>query len=184
MPDPRIVEHYAYATDDREVVTLEARHPLITDPGTGSAGAIRLASVFVTPREIEDAPFFEARLEADAPLDPGAVVSFNRAPIEIVRPSKSATGVPRVRLRFSNVDARITEAFIAASKSSDPVALTIRAFTMATRLSGEPDVLDGFELVEPEIGALGVEVSARAPDVINIPFHQVFYDTRFPLIGV
>ncbi|SEK34839.1 protein of unknown function [Roseovarius azorensis] len=184
MPHPSIIASYAYATEDIEVATVEVRHPEITDPVTGLAGAIRLASIFAPPDEIEAEPFFEARLEAEAPLQAGQIVLFNRAPIEIVRPDKTAVGVPLARFRFSNVDARITAALIAASKTLTPVAITIRSFTLATRLSGQPEVLDGFELIDPRITAAGVEVTARAPDVINIPFHGQFYDTRFPLLGL
>ncbi|MET4128404.1 DUF1833 family protein [Roseovarius sp. MBR-6] len=184
MPHPSIIASYAYATDDIEIATVEVRHPEIIDPGTGLEGAIRLASVFAPPSAIEEEPFFEARLEADAPLNPGAIVSFNRAPIEIVRPEKTSLGVPLARFRFSNVDARITRALITASKGTVPVQITLRAFTMATRLAGQPEVLTGLELVDPRITGSGVEVTARAPDVINTPFHMEFYDARFPLLGL
>lgn len=181
---PSIVASYAYATDEVEIATVEVRHPEITDPGTGTAGAIRLASVFADAPEIEQDPFFEAKLEAGAPINAGEVVQFNRAPIGIMRPEKTSLGVPLARFRFSNVDARITRALIAASKTLDPVRITLRVFTMGTRLSGQPEVLDGFELVDPVVQTSGVEVTARAPDVINTPFHRQFYDNRFPLLGL
>lgn len=184
MTDPAIIRTYAYATDDIEVATIEVRHPDITDPVTGAAGSLRLASAFVPPSDIEQTPYFEAKLEAGAPLQPGEVVPFNRAPFEIVRPEKTGAGVPSIRLRFSNVDARITAALITASKSGTPVAVTFRGFTVATRLSGQPEVMDGFEIVDPGITQTAVEVTARAPDVINIPFHRQFYDQRFPLLGL
>jgi hypothetical protein len=183
MIDQSLLRAYAYATEDVEIATVEVRHPAITDIETDSAGVIRLASVFAPPGEIEAAPFFEARLEDDAPLQGGQIVPFNRAPIEIVRPEKTSSGVPLARFRFSNVDARITAALITASKSQVPVEVTIRVFTDAARLSGQPEVLTGFELVDPSISGV-VEVTARAPDVINIPFHTSFYDARFPLLGL
>lgn len=184
MTDPAILNSYAYATGDVEIATIEARHPDITDPVTGASGALRLASVFASPAEIEETPFFEAKLEATAPLDAGTVVPFNRAPLEIVRPDKTGAGVPQLRLRFSNVDARIAKTLMVASKTTTPVALTFRSFTMATRLGGQPEVIDGFELVNPIITGALVEITARAPDVINIPFHGQYYDQRFPLIGL
>ncbi|MBC7132144.1 MAG: DUF1833 family protein [Roseovarius sp.] len=184
MPHPAIIASYAYATEDIEIATVEVRHPEIADPGTGAAGSIRLASVFANAHEIEEAPFFEARLEPDAPIEGGQIVAFNRAPIEIVRPERTSLGVPLARFRFANVDARITRALIAASKTLDPVEITIRGFTLSTRLSGQPEVMTGFELVDPVIAAASVEVTARAPDVINTPFHRQFYDTRFPLLGL
>jgi hypothetical protein len=55
---------------------------------------------------------------------------------------------------------------------------------MATRLGGQPEVIDGFELVNPVITGALVEITARAPDVINIPFHGQYYDQRFPLLGL
>lgn len=184
MTDAAIVQSYAYATDDVEIATIEARHPDITDPVTGALGALRLASVFASPAEIEGAPYFEAKLEATAPLDAGAVVPFNRAPLDIVRPEKTGAGVPQIRLRFSNIDAHIGKTLIAASKTLTPVALTFRCFTMATRLGGHPEVIDGFELVNPILTGALVEITARAPDVINIPFHGQYYDQRFPLLGL
>jgi hypothetical protein len=84
---------------------------------------------------------------------------------------------------LSNVDSRITRALIAASKTTVPVQITLRAFTMATRLAGQPEVLTGMELIDPVITGT-IEVTARAPDVINTPFHMEFYDARFPLLGL
>ena len=136
MPHPAIVEAYAYATADIEVATVEVRHPELTDPGTEASGTLRLASVFAPPGEIDDAPFFEAKLEADAPVGPGQIVPFNRAPIEIMRPEKTSLGVPLARFRFSNVDAAITRALMAVSKTRHPVEATIRVFTMARGCRG------------------------------------------------
>lgn len=181
--DEALLRTYAYATDDIEVATVEVRHPAIPAQGTGAGGVLRLASAFVPSSELSSAPFFEARLEQDAPIDAGEVVAFVRAPIEIVRPEKTSSGVPLARFRFSNVDARITKSLIEASKSEQPVAVTIRVFTEASRLGGQPEVMGGYELVDPAIAG-SVEVTARAPDVINIPFHQSYYDARFPLLGL
>lgn len=182
MTDASIIRAYAYATEDVEIATVELRHPLILSE-TGDAGVLRLASVFVPPDELEQEPWFEARLEADAPLDPGAVVRFIRAPIEVVRPERSQAPAGQVEFRFANVDAAIGAALIDISKSATPVAVTVRVFTMSSRLSGQPEVLSGFELTDPEVTPIHVVVRAQAPDVVNTAFHRQRYDRRFPLLG-
>lgn len=180
---PQITEAYVYATDDVEIATVELRHSSIVSD-TGAPGAIRLASVFVPADQIEAEPYFEARLEADAPRDAGQIVQFIRAPIQIDRPERSSTGVPQVQFRIANVDARIGAALIAIARTDEPVEMTIRVFTLASRLSGEPEVLGGFELLDPEIDALTVSIRAQGPDVTNIRFARQTYDSRFPLLGL
>lgn len=180
---PALVEAYAYATDDVEIATVELRHPSIVSD-IGGPGQIRLASAFVPADQLQAAPYFRARLEADAPLDPGAVVEFIRCPIRIERPERSTSGVPQVQFVVPNVDARIGEALIAVARTEVPVALTIRVFTLGSALGGEPEVLGGFELVDPVIDQLSVSVRAQGPDVVNIQFHRQSYDQRFPLLGL
>lgn len=180
---PEITALYAYATEDAEIATLEIRHPLIVSD-TGAPGQIRLASVFAPADVLEREPTFRARLEADAPMNPGEIVEFLRAPIQIDRPERSTTGAPQVQFRISNVDARIGEALIAIARSDAPVEMTIRVFTLASALGGEPEVLGGFELVDPEISTMTVSVRAQGPDVTNIRFARQTYDGRFPLLGL
>jgi len=181
--DPDIIEHYAYATDDIEILTVEARHPELTSE-TGDVGVIRIAAAFVAPSELETSPYFEAKLEADAPLGADQIVKFIRGPIEIVRPARESSAVPRARFRFANVDPAISEALLIAASGDVPIEISLRVFTDKTRLAGQPEVLDGFELVDPQIDTLRVEVAAQPPDVINTPFHRQFYDQRFPLLGL
>lgn len=183
MTDTGIVESYAYATDDLEVATVELRHPMITSDD-GQAGVIRIAAVSATPSELEAEPYFEARLEATAPLNAGEIVKFIRAPIVIERPERSTTGVPQAVMRVANVDTRIADGLKAVARSTDPVECTIRSFTDRTRLNGDPDVLGGLEMVSPEIDAVEVSVRAQGPDVVNTPFHVQRYDSRFPLLGL
>jgi hypothetical protein len=179
-----ILQSYAYATDEVEIATAEFRHSLLSHPETGAVGAIRIASAFIPPADLEREPYFRARLEADAPIDAGQVVQFVRAPFTIERPERGGAPVPRFEMRVVNADARIGEALIAASKTDEPVALTIRVFTAGTWNSGLPEVLGGFELVEPEIDDFYVRVRAQGPDVGNIAFHRIYYDRRFPLLGL
>lgn len=182
MTDPAIEAGYRYAGQDVEIPTIELRHPLILDDD-GNAGVIRLAAVFAPASEIEREPYWYARLEETAPMNAGEVVAFIRAPIELERPERSTTGVPQALVRVANADARISEAFALAARSAEPVFATVRAFTEATRLSGQPDVLDGLELADPELDIVEARVRVQGPDVINIQFHKDRYDRRFPLIG-
>ncbi|MEM7529373.1 MAG: DUF1833 family protein [Pseudomonadota bacterium] len=182
MTDPRIEASYAYATDDVEIGTIEVRHPAILSE-TGDEGVIRIAAVDVPPSELEQEPYFQARLEADAPMDAGEIVNFVRGKISIERPEKSTSGVPQAVLRVQNVDARIGQAFELVADSGQPAECTVRVFTEATRLSGLPDVLSGLELIDPEISLVEVSVRAQGPDVVNFPLHRQRYDRRFPLLS-
>ena len=182
MTDERLLDNYTYAAGDVEIGTLELRHPLILDD-TGNAGVIRLAAVDAPPSELERHPYFEARLEPDAPRDAGQIVKFVRAPVAIERPERSTTGVAQAVIRVANADARIGEALNLVAQSSEPVAATFRVFSERTRLFGNPEVLDGLELVDPEVNMVEVSVRAQGPDVTNLPFHRQRYDARFPLLG-
>ena len=181
--DPAITATYAYATDDVEIGTIEIRHPLIEDD-QGNAGVIRLAAVFAPPSELELEPYWEARLEADAPMNAGEIVPFIRAPITVERPERSTTGVPQATIRTANADARIGEALTAVARSAEPARCTVRVFTEATRLGGQPDVLDGLDLVDPEVNVMEVTVRAQGPDVVNTLYQTQRYDSRFPLLGL
>lgn len=183
MTDAKIVESYAYATDDVEIATVELRHPAIVSDD-GQPGVIRIAAVSASPSELEARPYFEARLEATAPVNAGEVVKFIRAPFSIERPERSTTGVPQAVMRVANVDTRIAAGLRAVARSSDAVECTIRTFTERTRLNGDPDVLGGLEMVDPEVDLIEVSVRAQGPDVVNTPFHVQRYDSRFSLLGL
>ncbi|MEM9148502.1 MAG: DUF1833 family protein [Pseudomonadota bacterium] len=183
MTDPAIIQGYTYPLGDVEIGTLEIRHPSIVSE-TGDTGVIRLASEEVTEAELQVAPYFEARLEPDAPMDGGAVVKFVRSTIQITRPERSTTGVPQMVLRVQNADQRIGEGIYAVAQTAIPVECTYRVFTRGTRYNGAPDILSGLELVNPELSLLEVTVRAQGPDVVNRAFHKARYDNRFPLLGL
>ena len=182
MTDSRITEGYVYPGDDVEIGTIELRHPSIVSE-TGEEGVIRIASVFAPPSVLEETPYFEARLEDTAPLNPGEVVRFIRAPVSVERPERSSSGVPQAVLRVQNADARIGQALNLVARSGEPVACIIRSFTEETRLGGNPEVLSGLELVDPRIDMVEVSVRAQGPDVTNLSLHRQRYDRRFPLLG-
>jgi hypothetical protein len=178
-----LAQAYAYGTDDLLIETLEFRHPLLVSD-FGDNGQIRVAQFFQRPADLEEQPFWEGRLDAGAPLNPGEVVRFVRMGFKFSRPERSTSGAPQFQLEIDNVDARIGDALRAAADTEDPIFLTVRTFTESTRLSGEPDVLDGFELREPEVTASIVRARGQGPDVLNRGFHKERYDARFPLLGL
>lgn len=178
-----IREAYAYATADAEVATIGLRPPSIVDE-TGHAGCIRLTAIEAPPSEPEAEPYFRARLEATAPLNPGEVVEFVRGGFRVERPERSTSGAAQFALSVDNVDARIGQALTLVSKTDVPVALTVRVFTMGSRPSGEPEVPDGFEITEPEITPVTVTVRGQGPDVIKMKFARQRHDGRFPLLGL
>ena len=183
MTDPAATRNIIYPNGDVEIPTIEVRHPAIISE-TGVEGVIRLSSEELSQADLEASPFFEARLEEDAPVDAGQIVQFIRSTIGIERPERSTTGVPQLVLRVQNADARIGQGLYEVARSATPAECTYRSFTRFTRLNGQPDVLDGLELVSPEINVVQVSVRAQGPDVVNRAFHRQRYDSRFPLLGL
>ena len=123
MPDPTlsesIKEAYASAGDVPVYHTLELRHSTLTEP-------IRI---------VRDDADLTAYLEADAPEDPGAEVTFLAYAFDFQKPEIGPNGSPVMPITIDNVGREITVALENAVSPTTPVLITYREY-LANDLTG------------------------------------------------
>lgn len=127
MPDPTlsaaIAEAYASAPVGQVIWhTLEIHHPSFSQP----------------IRVVCDETALDARIEAGAARDAGAVVTFVAYPFEIVLPDQSTTASPVCTLEIDNVSREIGVQLDAAILAGGAVEVIYRQY------------LSGYQLVGPE----------------------------------
>jgi len=123
MPDSTLTQAIkeAYASAPAGVVihhTLELWHPAFTQP----------------IRVVRDYADLTATLEATAPRDPGAAVTFVAFAFDFTKPEVSSSGVPQITITMDNVDRAIVANVEAALASTELVSVIYREF-ISTDLS-------------------------------------------------
>lgn len=171
MPDPTLSDALkeAFASVPVDLVihhTLEFSHPDLTMP----------------VRVVRDHVDLTARLEASAPDDPAAVVTFIAVAFDVVPPPQDAAALPELTIEIDNVGQVLMSALEMTATSQDPVTVIYRYY-----LSGSTD--DGPENDPPlrmqvkQISATPLRVSARCgfPDLLNRKFPALEYEPEaFP----
>lgn len=149
MPDATlsqaIAEAYASAPSAETVIhTLELRHPDFTTP----------------IRVVRDKQDFTATLEADAPEDPGAEVTFVAFAFDFLMPDVNKNAVPEIEIVLDNASAEIIGYLDAAAQSSELIEVTYRPY-LASDTSG-PQMDPPLTLVLREVKADIFRIRARA----------------------
>ena len=171
MPDPAlsaaIREAYASAPDDEAILhTLEIWHPAFSLP----------------IRVVRDEVALDARLEATAARDPGAVVSFVAYAFDVVPPEQTSNGVPQCVIEIDNVSREIIAQIDLAVASATPVTVIYRAFLASDPKSG-PENDPPLEMVMSAgvVTAVRIRMTAGFPDLLNLRFPSMDYDLEtFP----
>lgn len=170
MPDftlsDALAEAYASAPADEVILhTLEIRHPSFTQP----------------IRVVRDYHDFTATLEADAPVDPGAEVTFIAMAFDFILPEVAKATSPEIEISLDNVGGEIIAYLDAAAQTPELIEVTYRPY-LASDLSG-PQMDPPLTLVIRSVTADIFRVRARAgyADLANRKFPAQVYDTqRFP----
>ncbi len=176
MPDPAlsqaISEAYAAAPSDVVILhTLELRHPAFVDDD-GNPTAIRV---------VRDHQDLYARLEASAPLDPGAWVRFVALGFELELPPVDVAPVPEITVTLDNVSREIVRHLDAAATSQDQIEVTYRPYLSTDPEGPQMDPPITLVLAEVEGDAFRVTGRARMLDVGNKAFPaEVYTAARFP----
>lgn len=198
MPDPSlsaaIQEAYAAAPSDVVVLhTLEIRHPTFTTPirvvrnfadedtWTALGGAGVTAVLDAMDAEDRALVGLVARLEADAPEDPGAYVAFIALAFDLDLPPVDTVPVPEITVTMDNVGREITDALDAAATSQDKIEVTYRPY-LSTDIEG-PQMDPPITMVLSEVEATPLQVTGRARmlDIGNKAFPAKFYTAKdFP----
>ena len=165
MPDPAlsaaIAEAYASAPVDQVILhTVELHHP-----------------VFAVPiRVVRDRVALEARLEAGAPRDPGAVVTFVPYAFDLTPPDQITSGAPQCVLEIDNISREILVQVRAAIQAAVPVELIYRAYLDDLALDGpENDPPLRMELQQLSAPPLRIRATAGFPDLLNKSFPRLLY---------
>jgi len=158
----------AYASAPAGVViyhTLELRHPAFTAP-------IRVVRDYVN---------LTARLEASAPLDPGAMVTFIAFAFDFTKPEVSASGVPQIQIQIDNVDRSIVANIEAAMAGTDLVECTYREFISTDLSAPQNDPPLSMTILTVTADVFRVSCTAGYPNLMNYRFPRLEYDTEtFP----
>lgn len=171
MPDPTlsdaIKEAYASAPVDQVIYhTLELWHDSFSLP----------------IRVVRDFAPLDARLEAAAARNPGAVVTFAGYAFDVVPPNQTTQGLPQCNIVIDNVDREIVAQIDAATTSPDPITVIYRAF-LSNRLDLGPETDPPLEMTAQTISATPMRINAAAgfPNLLNKKFPALEYElTTFP----
>lgn len=168
MPDPALSAALkeAYATPTSGVVvyhTLEIWNAALSAP----------------IRVVRDEAALDARLEAGAPRDAGAVVTFAAYAFEIVPPEQSTSALPSCSIEIDNVDRLILAQLDAAVVSGSPITIMYRQF-LSTGLGVGPENNPVMTLTAISISATPqrIRMTAGFPDLLNRKFPAVEYDAE------
>jgi len=176
MPDPTlseaIQEAYAQAPTDAIILhTLELRHPDFRDEA-GNPVAIRV---------VRDQQDLTARLEADAPLNAGQMVTFIAMGFELDLPPVDTAPVPEIVVTLDNVSREIVRHLDAAAESQAVIEITYRPYLSNDLEGPQMDPPITLVLTEVEADVQRVTARARMMDIGNKAFPSRNYTTReFP----
>lgn len=170
MPDTTLsaalAEAYASAPSAEVVLhTLELRHPDFTTP----------------IRVVRDRQDLAATLEADAPEDPGAEVTFVAFAFDFLMPEVNKTAVPEIEIVLDGASAEIIGYLDAAAQSADLIEVTYRPYLASD--TSAPQMDPPLTLVIRDVKADIFRVRARAGfgDLGNRRFPaETFTSDRFP----
>ena len=162
-----IKEAYASApSNDIIYHTLEIHHP-----------------DFALPiRVVRDSVDLTATLEATAPRNPGASVSFVGFAFDIVPPEVISTGMPTCVLEIDNVSREILAQIEAATGSTELITVIYRQF-LSSNLAGGPENDPPLILTILSITANAFRISAVCGfgDLVNKKFPSKIYTAeQFP----
>lgn len=176
MPDPTlseaIQEAYAHAPSDAIILhTLELRHPDFRDDA-GNPVAIRV---------VRDQVDLTARLEADAALNAGQMVTFIAMGFELDLPPVDTAPVPEIVVTLDNVSREIVRHLDAAAESQAVIEITYRPYLSNDLEGPQMDPPITLVLTEVEADVQRVTARARMMDIGNKAFPSRTYTAReFP----
>lgn len=126
------------------VVTLELRHPSLTEP----------------VRVVADNEPLEARLEAGAAVDAGQIVTFADLAFQAAPPERADGRWPEIAIRLDGAAAIIEPHLEAAMLSDAPIEAVWREYVRQEALDGPGRVISGFDLDRTDANDLSVTGAA------------------------
>ncbi len=122
-------------------------------------------------RVVRDTDPLDAKLEATAPRDPGATVTFAGYAFDVVLPELSTSSVPSCAIVIDNVDRLILSQVDLATTSGSPTTIIYRQY-LSTGLAVGPENLPVMTLTVMTVSAtpLRITIQAGFPDLLNRKF--------------
>jgi hypothetical protein len=166
MPDPTlsaaIKEAYASA-NTLEVIyhTLELWHPVFGQP-------IRIVRDYVN---------IDARIEAGAARNAGAIVAFTAYAFDVVPPDQSAAGLPQCTIEIDNVSREILAQIDAAVMRTEKITVIYRSYLSGSLTIG-PENTPPLEMTISQISATPLRIRAVAgfTNLLDQRFPGLDYD--------
>lgn len=131
--------------------TLEFHHPAFSAP----ARVARWSAASPMPRE------FLCRLEDDAPVDAGRLVTFVGMPFEVILPDKSDDSPGEFTFKVAGIGFEIEADLEAAVLQGSMITVTYRNYVKGQEDKGPADVWPGISVESPAIDAATGDVTAR-----------------------
>lgn len=172
MPDPALsaalAEAYASVPDGVVILdTLEVWHPAFTTP----------------LRIVADGSALHARLEADAPRDAGAIVTFIALAFRLRAPEASPEAPGVLEAEIDTAGREIVAEIDRAVATLDPIAIIWRRFIAGTAADGPDSVVRGLTLRSVSATPVRLVALAGWTDLVNERFPRLVYDReRFPTL--
>ena len=170
MPDSTLSQAIkeAYAAAPKNMViysTLEFLHP-----------------AFSTPiRVVRDYADLTARLEATAPVNAGAMVTFTAFAFEFTKPEVSASGVPQFTIEIDNADRSIVANIEAAMATTSLVTVIYREFISTDLSAPQNNPPSTANLMTINATNTKIKAVAGYPNLNNYRFPRTEYDAQtFP----
>lgn len=159
--------YFSNQSDKVALDTLEFRHPAFVDADNNPI-AVRVIN--------ESDPYagFTGTLEADAPMNPGAVVDFTPARFELALPESNSPGLPSCSIAVDNVGSVLMGPIDAAAGIPAPIEVIYRQY-LADDPSAPGVVIDGLTIRTINAAALRVTATAGFEDDLNTPFPRKNY---------
>jgi len=198
--DEAIREAYASAPDNEIIFhTLELRHPEFKDD-QGNVVTIRVVRNYEEEQAWRDKNSAEvdavldglddetraqvglvARLEADAPVDPGAMVYFTAFAFDLVEPPVDIHPSPEAVLEMDNVGKEVLKHLEAAAKSKLDTVVTYRSYLLTDIEGPQEDPPLEMTLSDAKANPIRVAGRIRVADMGNKSFPRLKYTSKkFP----
>lgn len=159
----------AYATADMDEVildTVELIHPGFVDDN-GNPTAVRIV------RAIEKS--IQLRLEQNAPLNGGQIVSFVGVPFNFTMPAFKVGQVPSFQLAIDNVSREVTKYLEMAIAQITPITVIYRPYLASDPSGPQLDPPYQFTLTNAKADVFQITGTCTMNDVYNWPFPKRKY---------
>lgn len=152
--------------DDLVLDTIEIRHPSFVDDA-GNPTAVRAVANFES---------LDARLELNAPLNPGEMVSFQQVGFKLTLPALQQGQAPELQLTIDGASREIIAHLENAITMTDKVAVTFRRY-LASNPSAGPQDKRPMTLYASVVKATlaNVTMTASLTDIHNKAFPSELY---------